>query len=121
MFRPDFPKFLNEAVKSRRVTPAIIALAAYESKGLWREAVEIYADALSEDPHSDAIEAATYYIACHKVYEAIDLLVSRNMFKEALALAKCRSNPGSPMVAKVIEAWAKYAFENGNFERAAEW
>jgi hypothetical protein len=41
---------------------------------LWRNACEVYAKKLSEEANSDPLETAMYFLACHKVEEAVNCL-----------------------------------------------
>lgn len=67
------------------------------------------------------MEIATYYLACHKVEEAIENLCKGSMFREALVLAKCRLMENDPVTLGVIEKWAKHSLLTGNFEVSAQW
>lgn len=84
------------------------------------EACEVYAVKLSETPDSDPLDCAMYFLACHKIEQAIDILATRSMFKEAVALAKSRLPEDSPIITELIEKWAKHCVSNGNFEIAAQ-
>lgn len=81
----------------------------------------MYAQQLTETADSDPVEIATYYLACHKVEEAINALCEGTMYHEALALAKCRLPEDSSAVTQIMEKWAKYSVLVGNFEAAAQW
>lgn len=88
---------------------------------LWQDACETYAEQLSQEAETDPLEIATYYLACHKVEEAINMLCTRNMFAEALVLAKCRLMDNDNTIHEIIDKWAKYALMIGNFEASAHW
>ncbi|CAH1979283.1 unnamed protein product [Acanthoscelides obtectus] len=119
LFRSDTVDFLREAVNQRQVTPAVVALSPLVSTSLWMQAIEVYADILREDPNSDPYECITYYLAIHQTRAAIDVLLARNLHREALALARCRC-PNTDIVGTVVVRWAHYALGNGDFERAAQ-
>lgn len=80
-----------------------------------------YAKKLSEEANSDPLETAMYFLACHKIEEAIDCLSQNCLFKEALALAKYRLPESSDIITKVVEEWAEHCTNTGNFENAAYW
>jgi gem associated protein 5 len=88
---------------------------------LWRNACEVYAKKLSEEANSDPLETAMYFLACHKVEEAVNCLCLNSMFREALALTKQRFPEDSDMITKVTEQWAEHCTNTGNFENAAFW
>lgn len=85
------------------------------------EACEVYARKSSESPNFDPIETSSYFLACHKLDEAINVLCTGNMYREALALAKCRLPENDPTINEVIRKWATYCSFSGNFEIAAQW
>ena len=81
----------------------------------------IYAKKLSEEANSDPLETAMYFLACHKVEDAIHSLCLNLMFREALALAKHRLPENSDITTNVVEKWAQHCTDTGNFENAAYW
>ena len=65
-------------------------------------------------------KAASYLLACHKVNDAIDLFVTHGLFREALAIARCRLGPDDPTPRNIIKAWAKVLVATGCYEFAVE-
>lgn len=88
---------------------------------LWHQACEVYARKLSESPNSDPVETASYFLACHKVEDAIMALCGGTLYREALAVAKCRLSEGDPLIDDITQKWATYCTNTGNFEVAAQW
>lgn len=86
---------------------------------LWQEACTAYAKQLSETPGSDPIATASYFLACHNLEEAINVLVKSDHFKEAYALAKCKFADDS-LLKEILMKWGKYCLSNGAFETAAQ-
>uniref|UniRef100_A0A6P7G133 Gem-associated protein 5-like isoform X3 n=1 Tax=Diabrotica virgifera virgifera TaxID=50390 RepID=A0A6P7G133_DIAVI len=119
LFRGDLSTTIQEAIDARRVTPQIIALAPMVSPKLWQTACESYATQLSENKEADPLEIAIYHLACHKVEEALAVLCEGGLFREAVALAKCRMM-GKDIIDNVIEKWAVQMRFDGNFEIAAQ-
>jgi hypothetical protein len=66
-------------------------------------------------------KAASYLLVCHKVNEAVQLLVNHHLFREALALAHNRLGPDDPTPARIIREWSRQLTVTGNYELAAEW
>lgn len=64
---------------------------------------------------------AAYFLACHKVEEAIEALITKNLYREALALAKTRLGDGDPLIKTILERWATASLFDGNFEIGAQW
>ncbi|CAH1174063.1 unnamed protein product [Phaedon cochleariae] len=120
MFRGDLSSTIKEAIDEKRVDQWIISLAPMVSSKLWQAACETYAHQLSEQSDTNPLEVATYFLACHKVEQAINCLCEAQMFKEALALAKCRFTENDVAVQEVLDKWAKHSVYVGNFEIAAQ-
>jgi gem associated protein 5 len=66
-------------------------------------------------------KAASYLLLCHKVDEAIELLLSHQLFREALAIARSRLGPDDPILTRIIREWGKSLASEGNYEFAAQW
>lgn len=88
---------------------------------MWQEACEVYSKKLTESSKGDPLETAAYFLACHKVEEAIEALLAGGLFREALALAKSRLGEENPLVTTILERWATASMFDGNFEIAAQW
>lgn len=67
------------------------------------------------------MKAACYLLAIHKVEEAVELLIERKFYREAVALAKCRLPNDDPLIHKAVLEYANYAASNGQFYLAAHW
>lgn len=88
---------------------------------LWQEACDAYSKKLTESTKSDPLEVAAYFLACHKVEEAVQALLSGGLFREALALTKSRLGEQDSLVPIILERWATASMFDGNFEIAAQW
>jgi gem associated protein 5 len=121
LWKGNLEDHIQDAINENRVTPTLIVLAPMVSPKLWRNACEVYAKKLSEEANSDPLETAMYFLACHKVEEAVNCLCLNSMFREALALTKQRFPEDSDMITKVTEQWAEHCTNTGNFENAAFW
>lgn len=88
---------------------------------MWQEACEVYSNRLKESSKADPSEVAAYYLACHKVEEAIEALATGGLFREALALAKSRLGEEDALATNILERWATSSLFEGNFEIAAQW
>jgi gem associated protein 5 len=119
LWKGNLEDHIQDAINENRVTPTLIVLAPMVSPKLWRNACEVYAKKLSEEANSDPLETAMYFLACHKVEEAVNCLCLNSMFREALALTKQRFPEDSDMITKVTEQWAEHCTNTGNFENAA--
>ncbi|EFA02425.1 gem-associated protein 5 [Tribolium castaneum] len=119
LWKGDVGDYIQTAIDENRVNPTTINLAAMVSPKLWQDACLSYAKKLSEDAASDPFETAMYFLACHKIEEAINSLCTSLMFKEALVLAKQRLPENSVFITEVTQKWAEHCVTTGNFENAA--
>ncbi|GJQ82382.1 hypothetical protein Trydic_g447 [Trypoxylus dichotomus] len=120
LWRGNLAEALREAIDKRTVNPWLISMAPMVSPKLWQEACAAYTSKLLEDSKPDPFELTSYLLACHKVEEAVKVLCDETLFREALALAKCRLPKDHPLINEVISLWAKFAIVNGSFEIAAQ-
>lgn len=88
---------------------------------MWSAACECYAKKLTETENSDPFETASYYLACHKVEDAIEVLYNATFYREALAIAKCRLSPSDPLINEILLKWSQFCYSTGNYEIAAQW
>lgn len=88
---------------------------------LWQKTCEVYSNKLIESSNADPLEVAAYFLACHKIEQAVEALITGGLFREALALAKSRLGEKDSLVSSILERWATSAMFDGNFEIAAQW
>ncbi|XP_053399556.1 gem-associated protein 5-like [Mercenaria mercenaria] len=96
----------------------LVAMAPMASFDTWTSVCEDYAVQLESDGQYH--KAASYFLACHKVYEAIRLFKRHKLFKEAIALAKARLSPLDPALEELYTLWAQQLTKDGNYEQAAK-
>ncbi|KRT79031.1 WD40 domain-containing protein, partial [Oryctes borbonicus] len=120
LWKGNLAEALKEAISNQTVTPWLISMAPMVSPKLWQEACAVYTTKLLEDTKTDPFELISYLLACHKVEEAVKVLCDETLFREALALAKCRLPKDHPLINEIISLWAKFAIINGSFEIAAQ-
>ncbi|XP_076371362.1 gem-associated protein 5-like isoform X2 [Tachypleus tridentatus] len=109
---------LKEAAEKRQLNDWLVALAPLGSRTLWLEMCEKYAQQLAEN--QEYHRASLYLLACHKVYDAIDILKDHNLFREALAVAKSRLPSVDPTLNDILCKWGARADKEGNYEMAAK-
>lgn len=117
-WKGDLATALREAAAERRLTDSLVAQAPSLSRSVWFEMCERYAAQLaSEGEHHRAV---LYYLACHKVEEALNLLCENSLHREALAIARAHLPEDDPQVENIYALWAERAAGVGNFEQAAK-
>uniref|UniRef100_A0A1Y1ML03 Uncharacterized protein n=1 Tax=Photinus pyralis TaxID=7054 RepID=A0A1Y1ML03_PHOPY len=120
LWEGNIDETIKNAIKCGSLNPWLIGIAPMVSHSLWQQACESYAKQLLNSANNKPVEASFYYLACHKVEEAIEALCSGSYYREALILAKTRLSNSDPIINNVIERWAKYAASVGCYEVAAQ-
>lgn len=117
-WKGDTAGALREAAAERRLTDSLVALAPSVSRALWFEMCERYAvQLLSDGEHHRAV---LYYLACHKVQEAVKLLCDNSLYREAISIARAHLSDDDLEIQKIYASWAERATGVGNFEQAAK-
>lgn len=117
-WKGDLAGALKEAAAERRLTDTLVALAPMVSRGMWTGVCEQYAIQLaSEGEHH---RAALYFLACRKIPEAVKLLCSNNLHREAVSIARANFSESSAEISELYASWAERATKVGNYEQAAK-
>ena len=65
--------------------------------------------------------AASCYIACSHIYDAITMYRQQSMFQEAIVIAKLRLPPGDPIIKSLFTEWAKKLQKGNQDTLTATW
>ncbi|XP_062546175.1 protein rigor mortis [Armigeres subalbatus] len=106
-----------QRIASKRLTDQLVALAPSISYEFWRKCCEAYGYQLLEKQYP--LASIPYFLASHKITEAIDYLCKHKYFREAWAICKLRKAHDDPIYEHVAREWGKYLESSGNFEGAA--
>ncbi|CAI9731711.1 Hypothetical predicted protein [Octopus vulgaris] len=109
---------LTWAKEREELSDWLVAMAPLASHGTWLTVCEDYAYQLESD--GEYHKAVTYLVACHRIYEAIDLFKRHRLFKEAVTFAKVRLSPVDPVFEDLYSMWAQQLAKEGNYEQAAK-
>ncbi|XP_013417476.1 gem-associated protein 5 [Lingula anatina] len=109
---------LKYAAEHAVLSDWLMSIAPMASKRTYLELCEVYAQQLEKEGNYH--KATSYYLACHKVYEAIDMLKRNRLFREAVALAKLRLSPSDPLLSSLQESWGRHLAKDGSYEQAAK-
>ncbi|XP_065090276.1 protein rigor mortis isoform X2 [Ochlerotatus camptorhynchus] len=104
-------------IASKTLTDQLVALAPSISYEFWRKCCEAYGYQFLEKQYT--LASIPYFLASHKITEAIDYLCKHKFFREAWAICKLRKAQDDPTHDQVATEWARYLETNGNFEAAA--
>ncbi|XP_038109419.1 protein rigor mortis [Culex quinquefasciatus] len=106
-----------ERIASKTLTDQLLALAPSISYEFWRKCSEAYAYQLLEKKYP--LAAIPYFLASHKITEAIENLCQHKYYREAWVICKLRKAADDPVREKVCTEWAQYLETTGNLEGAA--
>ncbi|KAK7082375.1 hypothetical protein SK128_007077 [Halocaridina rubra] len=108
---------IRTAARLRKLNPFLVSSAPQVSIKLWQFASEAYAEQLVNE--GDIVTAATYLVNINKIEDAVELLMKHRLFREALAIVKCRLGYNEDFVKKVVSSWTDSLVYEGNFDIAA--
>lgn len=119
LWRGNLKEVVEERMKSGELDDYLVSLTPMVSPRLWLEACASYSKSLAESKQFR--KAAGYLIACHKIEEAIDLLISADLYLEALCIGRCRLNQDDAKIREILKSYAGWLSKNGSFSKACEW
>lgn len=73
------------------------------------------------ETHKQYHLAASCYIACSRIYDAVELYRRHAMFREAIVLAKLRLPSNDPIVDTLFGDWAKELQKGTQYTLTAIW
>ncbi|XP_039280027.1 gem-associated protein 5 isoform X2 [Nilaparvata lugens] len=117
LWRGDVTGLIQEAIQKKQLTPYLVAMAPMASVRMWKDACSVYAEQLSNQ--GEHMRAASFLIAIHKIEEAVQLLADNKLYREAIALAKCRLPSNDPLIRTIMSDFAKHSLSNGQLHLAA--
>ncbi|KAL1131550.1 hypothetical protein AAG570_011167 [Ranatra chinensis] len=100
----DLADVIKEASAKKHLSDWLVSLAPMVSHKFWVECCTNYAQQLAES--GDSLKSSSYYLAVHKIEEAVDVLLAGKLVREAVALAKARLPPTDPTVVRALVAWS---------------
>ncbi|RWS30936.1 gem-associated protein 5-like protein [Leptotrombidium deliense] len=118
LLQGDIKHTVKDAIKRGELNDTLVAMAATVSRSFWFDTIENYVNQLKNT--GDYVMAALYLIAIYKFKEAVNLLVDKKLFKEALIIAKSRFPVESEVVVHIMREWAKEKEAIGNYEAAVK-
>lgn len=65
------------------------------------------------------LQAATYFMAMHRHVEAIEMLMSKNYFKEALLIGRVYLQDDDPLLVTISDKWITHLEMSGNLTGSA--
>ncbi|CAN0269315.1 unnamed protein product [Lampetra planeri] len=119
LWRGEVATALLNAARTGEMTESLLALAPMAGIRVWTACIESYVQQLlrAEQP----VRAATFLLALHRTGDALALLRTHGLYREAVALAKLRLPPSDPMLGELYQEWAVVLEASGHYAAAAKW
>uniref|UniRef100_A0AAY4ECC5 Anaphase-promoting complex subunit 4 WD40 domain-containing protein n=1 Tax=Denticeps clupeoides TaxID=299321 RepID=A0AAY4ECC5_9TELE len=118
LWKGDIAGALKIATEKGELTDHLISVAPMAGYQVWAQAVEAYVKQLCLQ--EQYLKAASHLLSIHKVYQAIDLLKSHQLFREAIALSKARLQHEDPVLKDLFMTWAAVLEKDGHYATAAK-
>ncbi|XP_078712810.1 gem-associated protein 5 isoform X2 [Lampetra fluviatilis] len=118
LWRGEVATALLNAARTGEMTESLLALAPMAGIRVWTACIESYVQQLlrAEQP----VRAATFLLALHRTGDALALLRTHGLYREAVALAKLRLPPSDPMLGELYQEWAVVLEASGHYAAAAK-
>ncbi|KAM9846720.1 gem-associated protein 5 [Aulostomus maculatus] len=114
----DLEGALQLATEKGELTDHLLSVAPMAGFAVWSRTVEAYVKQLSLQ--EQYLKAASHLLSVNKLYEAIDLLSSHKLYREAIALVKARLPADEPVLKELYTCWASVLEKDGHFSAAAK-
>ncbi|XP_072302080.1 gem-associated protein 5 [Eucyclogobius newberryi] len=114
----DLQGALRLATEKAELSDHLLSLAPMAGFSVWREAVDSYVKQLCLQ--EQFVKAASHLLSVNKLYEAVELLRSHKLYREAIALVKARLPPDDAVLTKLYQSWAAVLEKDGHFSAAAK-
>ncbi|KAF1807462.1 WD40-repeat-containing domain protein [Mucor lusitanicus] len=111
IMRCHFTAFDQDTTNNGLADWVILALSPMVGKEKWLELMLNQAKKMEKAKQLNL--AASCYIACSHIYDAITMYREQRMFQEAIVIAKLRLPPGDPIIKSLFTDWAK-ELQKGN-------
>ncbi|XP_048399577.1 gem-associated protein 5 isoform X2 [Stegostoma tigrinum] len=118
LWKGDVRGALEMATERGELNDALVAMAPMAGYTVWMRTVEAFSKQLCFQ--EQYVKAATYLLYIHKVYEAVKLLQSHQLFREAIAIAKARLQPDDPLLKELYTNCASFMEKDGHYTIAAK-
>ncbi|XP_069825049.1 gem-associated protein 5 [Dendropsophus ebraccatus] len=118
LWKGDLQGALQLAADRGELTDQLLALAPMAGYKVWVWTTEAYVKQLCFQ--EQYVKAATHLLSINKVYEAVELLKGNHLYREAIAVAKCRLQPEDPVLRDLYTSWATILEQDGHYSMAAK-
>ncbi|XP_060912095.1 gem-associated protein 5 [Labrus mixtus] len=114
----DLEGALQLATEKGELNDHLLSIAPMAGFQAWSRAVEAFVKQLCLQ--EQYLKAASHLLSINKLYEAVELLRSHKLYREAVALVKARLPADEPVLKELYTCWAAVLEKDGHFSAAAK-
>ncbi|XP_041807996.1 gem-associated protein 5 isoform X2 [Chelmon rostratus] len=114
----DLEGALQLATERGELNDHLLSIAPMAGFEVWSRTVEAFVKQLCLQELY--LKAASHLLSINKLYEAVDLLRSHKLYREAIALVKARLPADEPVLKELYTCWAAVLEKDGHFSAAAK-
>ncbi|KAM9347919.1 gem-associated protein 5 [Symphorus nematophorus] len=114
----DLEGALQLATEKGELNDHLLSIAPMAGFEVWSRTVEAFVKQLCLQ--EQYLKAASHLLSVNKLYEAVDLLRSHKLYREAIALVKARLPADEPILKELYTCWAAVLEKDGHFSAAAK-
>ncbi|KAI3373888.1 hypothetical protein L3Q82_022456, partial [Scortum barcoo] len=114
----DLEGALQLATEKGELNDHLLSIAPMAGFEVWRRTVEAFVKQLCLQ--EQYLKAASHLLSVNKLYEAVELLRSHKLYREAIALVKARLPADEPVLNELYTCWAAVLEKDGHFSAAAK-
>ncbi|XP_048853566.1 gem-associated protein 5 isoform X1 [Brienomyrus brachyistius] len=118
LWKGDIAGALQLATDRGELTDHLVSMAPMAGYQVWSRTVEAFVKQLSFQ--EQFVKAASYLLSINRIYEAVNLLKSHSLYREAIALAKARLQPEDHVLKDLYTTWAAVLEKDGHYSTAAK-
>ncbi|XP_042196042.1 gem-associated protein 5-like [Callorhinchus milii] len=118
LWKGDVRGALQVAAQRGELSDSLLAMAPMAGYGVWVSTVEAYVKQLCFQ--EQYVLAATHLLSLQRVHQAVQLLSSHQLYREAIAIAKARLPPTDPLISELLGSWAASLAKDGHYSVAAK-
>ncbi|XP_026226843.1 gem-associated protein 5 isoform X2 [Anabas testudineus] len=114
----DLEGALQLATERGELNDHLLSIAPMAGFEVWNRTAEAYVKQLCLQ--EQYLKAASHLLSINKLYEAVALLHSYKLYREAIALVKARLPADDPILKELYTSWAATLEKDGHFSAAAK-
>uniref|UniRef100_A0A3B5MNQ1 Gem (nuclear organelle) associated protein 5 n=1 Tax=Xiphophorus couchianus TaxID=32473 RepID=A0A3B5MNQ1_9TELE len=114
----DLQGALQLATERGELNDHLLSIAPMAGFEVWSRTVEAFVKQLCLQ--EQFLKAASHLLSINKLYEAVDLLRSNKLYREAIALVKARLPADQPLLKDLYTCWAAVLEKDGHLSAAAK-